>query len=345
MPISRSHPPTAALTVAAALSLSILALAVAASPAQAKPTPAGVRVVTGDGKTLADVVQFTDTTAVPTSPRARCFFGGVGGSGGPATVEGPNALGVVADAARSRRRLRPLLVTDEFSFGLGVCGFGGARADAGHFWNVRVNHRGLQVGGDQFRLRPGDEVLWALTPNPTCEPAPPYTCEPGPPELELRAPASAAPGEPFAVRVLEWSDAGERTPSAGVVVTGASAPTDASGVATVTLERTRKLFAHRDGAIAAAELSVCVADLVSGCPGVRGRVLLGSGAAESIRGTPGGDRIKPGAGDDRVRARGGADLIRTRRGGRDRIDCGPGDDIVIADARDLVAGDCELVRR
>ena len=342
MPITRSRSPFA---VPACLALATAIFVLTASAAMGKPTRAEVRVVTGDGKTLVDVVQYTDTTRVPTSPRARCFFGGTGGSGKPATVEGPNALGIVADAARSRKRLKPLLITDEFSFGLGICGFGGARADAGHYWNVRVNHRGLQVGGDQYRLGRGDKVLWALIENPTCDPNPPYTCEPGPSELELRAPARATPGNPFAVRVFEWSDSGRRTPAEGVEVTGASGPTDADGRTAVTLAGTRKLFARRAGAISASERAVCVAAPISRCPRVRGRILVGSGKAERIRGSIGGDRIKPRGGRDKVIARAGADLIRARGGGRDRINCGRGFDRVIADRRDVVTRNCERVRR
>jgi RTX calcium-binding nonapeptide repeat (4 copies) len=339
MPITRSLPAAAAC---AALLSALLALAPAA---QAKPTRADLRVVTGDGKTLVDFTQFTDTTKVPTSPKARCFFGGVGGSGESATVQGPTPLGAVADAARNRKRLLPLLITDEFSFGLGICGIGGANADDSRFWNVRVNHIALQVGGDQVQLDRGDEVLWSLIPNPVCEPDPPYTCQPGPPELQLKAPARAEPGRPFTVRVFEWSDSGKRTIAQGASVTGADAPTDANGRTTVTLARTRKLGARREGSIVASDLGVCIAEPIGRCPRLRGRILVGSGQAESIRGTPGGDRIKPGAGDDRVNARGGADLIRARGGGRDRVRCGPGRDTVVADRHDLLLGGCEVVRR
>ncbi len=339
MPITRSR-----LTATACTAL-FAALCGLAPAAQSKPTRADLRVVTGDGKTLVDVTQFTDTTRVPTSPQARCFFGGAGGSGQPATVEGPTPLGTVADAARNRKRLRPLLITDEFSFGLGVCGIGGANADDSHFWNVRVNHVALQVGGDQFTLDPGDQVLGSLVPNPVCESTPPYSCQPGPPELRVRAPARAEPGRPFAVRVFEWSDSGKRSAAVGATVTGAAAPTDAQGETTVILTTTRKLTARRAGAIASAEQAVCVAEPVTRCPRLRGRILVGSGDAESIRGTRGGDRIKPGAGDDEVNSRGGADLIRARGGGRDRIGCGPGKDTVVADRHDVLLGGCEIVRR
>jgi hypothetical protein len=340
MPITRSRPLAAALVCVGA----VVTLVIGAGPAVAGK-PAQLRVVSGDGKTFADARVYTGTTRVPTSRRANCFFGGVGGSGNPATVQGPNALGVVADGARLLPRLRPLLVTDEFSFGLGVCGIGGARGNANRFWSVRVNRRALQVGGDQVRLRPGDRVLWALIPNPVCEPDPPFNCDPGPPELELRAPARARRGDQFAVRVLQWSDTGQRSVAPGVTVNGAAAPTDANGVTQVSLARTRKLVATRSGAIASAPVGVCVAETVSACPRVRGRILAGSPRADTIRGTPGGDRIKGGGGRDRIKARGGSDLIRVRRGGRDRVNCGPGRDRVIADRRDRVARNCERVRR
>jgi hypothetical protein len=338
MPITRSRPSFAVGCALVAISLLTCASAGAS-------TRADLRVVTGDGKTLTDVTQFTGTTRVPTSPQARCFFGGVGGSGQPATVEGPTPLGAVADAARNRKRLRPLLITDEFSFGLGVCGIGGARPDDSHFWNVRVNHVALQVGGDQFELDPRDRVLWALIPYPTCDPNPPYTCDPGPPELELRAPARAAPGQPFTVRVWRWSDAGNRSAAVGATVTGAGAPTDAEGRTTVVLTRTQKLVASRAGAIASGERAVCVAEPVTRCPRLRGRILIGSGDPDTIRGALGGDRIRPGAGRDKVNARAGSDLIRARRGARDRIRCGAGTDTVIADRRDVILGGCERVRR
>ena len=87
MPITRSRLTT--IPLAAIASATASAALLVASAAEAKPTHADLRVVTGDGKTLVDVTQFTDTTRIPTSPKARCFFGGVGGSGQPATVEGP----------------------------------------------------------------------------------------------------------------------------------------------------------------------------------------------------------------------------------------------------------------
>jgi hypothetical protein len=82
--------------------------------------------------------------------------------------------------------------------------------------------------------------------------------------------------------------------------------------------------------------------------------LAGRAGDDCIRGGAGNDRIRGGAGDDAIRAgRGdddtragrGDDVIRVARGGRDRVACGPGDDLVIArQAKDRVSADCETVR-
>ncbi|MSO41444.1 MAG: hypothetical protein EXQ70_06050 [Solirubrobacterales bacterium] len=327
------------------LMLTALVCLTGASAAQAKTIGAQVRVLTGGGKTLADVRQQTDTTKVPTSPQARCFFGGVGGTGEPFTTEGPNALGIVADASRGLKRLRPLAITDEFSFGLGVCGFGGFDADAAHFWSVRVNHEALQVGGDQFQLQGGDRVLWALIQAPNCEPTPPYTCDPGPPELEIKAPARALPGDEFGVKVFEWSDTGHRTPAEGVQITGAAGPTASTGVAQVSLAASGKLSAMRTGALAASPLPVCVKSPLAACDAARGRLVLGSQQPDVVTGADGADQIKPGGGADRVNAKGGDDVINVRGGGTDRVKCGGGSDKVRADKSDKIARDCERVSR
>ena len=66
-------------------------------------------------------------------------------------------------------------------FGLGVCGIGGFVAQGSAFWYTKVNHAGLQVGGSQFTIHAGDQVLWYLSPN-----------FPPPPELVLNCAGEAA---------------------------------------------------------------------------------------------------------------------------------------------------------
>ncbi|HEX6701213.1 MAG TPA: hypothetical protein VF101_10825 [Gaiellaceae bacterium] len=58
-----------------------------------------------------------------------------------------------------------------------------------------------------------------------------------------------------------------------------------------------------------------------------------------------GDVLVGGAGRDRIDGGPGPDLIRVRDGERDVVRCGLGSDRVLADARDVVARDCEEVSR
>jgi TolB protein len=66
---------------------------------------------------------------------------------------------------------------------------------------------------------------------------------------------------------------------------------------------------------------------------------------DRICGRQGADRIYPGKGKDIVAAGAGNDVIFARDPNADRISCGPGQDLVMTDAKDRVARDCERVRR
>lgn len=318
-----------------ACAVSFLFCGALAASAQAGTVPANLRVVTDTGKVLADVRQYTDTTAVPTSPQALCFIGGVGGSGKPATVFGPTALGSVADAAQSVPALNPILVTDEFSFGLGICGFGGvsAKSDFSNFWEVRVDHKVSSLSGDKAQVSSGDDVLWSLVPatfdpmfNPISEP-----------ELSLQAPARTTPGAPVTATVLEYSPAGFLRPAVGASVTGAASETDAQGHVQMSLAATATLTATRAGAIPSRSIGVCVKAKLKRCAPKRGLPIFGSELADKVGGTLGNDTIK---------ARGGDDGISVRGRGRDKVQCGAGRDTVKADATDRVdKASCEQIDR
>ena len=252
-------------------------------------------------------------------------------------VQGATAIGLAVDASDSIPALNPILVTDEFSFGLGVCGFGGVSSTADNFWQVRVNHFATQVGADQTILGGGDDVLWALVPAPVCDFNPPYTCQPTEPELSLDAPPRAQPGVPFTVRVTEYSDTGVPSAAVGAAVTGASQPTDASGATSVTLGSRSPIVASRSGSIPSQQLDVCVNAIPKKCPGGRGMPIFGSEREDAIGGTSGPDTIK---------ARGDDDTVRVRGGGTDTVDCGAGSDLVRADRSDKVDKvSCEDVLR
>ncbi len=244
------------LVAACALAL-VLSLSIAAS-ALAKGVSADLRVVGKGGKILSEQTLSTGTTKIETSPKANCFGKGTGGSGKSVTVKGATALGLLGQAAQSTGSLRPLLVTDAFDFGLGICGVGGSKVSGKASWYLKVNHRAATVGGELVKLHPGDEVLWDLAPS-----------YPYPNELALEAPASATAGTPFQVHVFSYDEKGKRRPVSGATVSGASGPTGPDGSATVTLADTSPGYealhaTHgKDIPAPAAVLPVCVGGI---CP-------------------------------------------------------------------------------
>jgi hypothetical protein len=239
---------TAACALAFVLVLSVAAVAVA------KGTRADLRVVGGGGKILAEETLQTGTTTIPTSKKATCLGKGSGGSGKGVQVKGATALGLLSQGAKSTSALKPLLVTDHFldEFGLGLCGIGGFTAGGKNSWYLKVNHKNPELGGDSVKLKAGDEVLWALASYPY------------PNELSLVAPSEATAGAPFEVTVYSYNDKGKRKPAAGVTVSGAAAPTNAEGHATVTLTGPSTLAATHGKDIPSNRVAVCVG---GACPG------------------------------------------------------------------------------
>ena len=245
------------LAAACALALVIVLPASALAGAKEGGVPANLRVLTTSGKVLAEETLRTGTTSIPTSPKAICFGQGTGGSGKPATIKGATALGLLAQAAKSDSALRPLLISDHFSFGLALCGVGGNVAKGEGSWYLTVNHVNPEVGGEAAKLHPGDEVVWYLAAS-----------YPYPKELALSAPAKAQAGKPFGVRVFSYDEKGKRRPAAGVTVSGASGPTDSGGRATVTLSKPALLIARHGGEIPSNREAVCVGGR---CPSGSGR--------------------------------------------------------------------------
>jgi hypothetical protein len=316
--------PTAKLTGLGAACLACLAVAILAASTRAATVTAHLRVVNTAGVTLADQSQVTGDVTIKTDPGATCF-GPPGGSGNNVNLPGPSALGIVKDAADTNAALRPLSVTDQFSFGLGVCGIGGFtfRQTDTASWYLKVNHANPNVGGDQYLLKAGDEVLWYLTPG-----------FPYPNELQLIAPAQAQDGVPFTVTVYSYDDAGQRSPVAGALVTGADLPTDANGTTTVELTHSVTLQALHGADIPSNQAIVCVLTSRNTCGALRNRI-IGTKRKDRIRGTKMPDLVK---------ARGGDDRINTRGGLPDIVNCGRGRDKAIIGPNDLVRH-CEKVVR
>jgi hypothetical protein len=237
------------LAAVCALAIS-LTLAFAAG-ASAKGFSADLRVVGTGGKVLAEKTVATATTSVKTSPKATCFGPGSGGSGDSVALKGATAMGLLARASKLVAALRPLLISDHFDFGLALCGIGSSVAKGSASWYLKINHEALEVGGEVAKIRPGDEVLWALVKTE----APDYEY---PDDLALTAPDSVKAGQSFTVRVWAYDGKGKRTPQAGAKVTGADKPTGADGRTTVTLTRPARLIARTAGEIPSAREPVCV---------------------------------------------------------------------------------------
>jgi hypothetical protein len=232
--------------LAAACALAFVLVLSTAAVAAAKGPVADLRVVNSAGKVLTEDSLAARSASVRTSPKATCFGAGTGGSGKPVTVTGPTALGLLILAARSTPPLRPLLISDSFSFGLALCGIGGFSATSKLSWYLKVNHENPELGGEAVKVRSGDEVLWALAPFPY------------PDELSLVAPDRVSPGKPFKVRVFSYDDGGGRSPAAGATVPGATAPTGADGRTTVVLTKPRRLIARHGKDIPSNRETVCV---------------------------------------------------------------------------------------
>jgi hypothetical protein len=239
------------LVAVCALALS-LTIAFAAG-AVAKGPLAELRVVGSGGKVLAEKPVPMADVSVKTSPKATCFGPGSGGSGDAVQLKGNTAMGLLASGAKMVAALRPLLVSDSFDFGLALCGIGlsVAKAGAGTSWYLKVNHKALEVGGEVAKIKPGDEVLWALVKTE----APDYAY---PDDLALTAPDSVKAGMQFTVRVVAYDGKGKATPVAGAKVAGASAATGADGRTQVTLSKPARLIARASGEIPSAVEPVCV---------------------------------------------------------------------------------------
>ena len=324
----------------ALLALTLAALAAAVAPAgagAADDVVAELRVVAPGSELEPGASYVTNTEKIKTDPKAKCFFGGEGGSGETVTLAGPTAMGLLETGGDVNDALDPLSVTDEFGFGLGLCAIGDVEAGENDYWSLTVDHQAAQVGGDQFELSDGDTVLWSLTRFPP------------PNELELRAPPGATPGTRD-VSVFEWDcssgSACTESPAEGATVTGGDSPalTNAAGIASVPMASTGHydLQATLTGRLDSNHSRVCVSGEAGACPAQSDPV------GRTIYGRKAGDEFAATDGWDVIRARGGGDEIDITRGGADRVNCGGGADKVFVskgDDDDGIADNCEKVKR
>lgn len=231
---------------AAACALALIVVFSTVAAAVAKGPLVDLRVVGKGGKLLAEKAASAGPVSVKTSPKADCFGPGTGGSGDSVTVKAPTAMSALVGASKSTATLRPLLITDAFDFGLGLCGVGGQEGTKTLSWLFKVNHVAPELGGDSVKVKSGDEVLWALAPFPY------------PDELWLQAPRNVEAGRPFGVKVFAYDAKGKRKPAAGVTVSGASEPTGKDGTTTAVLQKPRRLIARNGEDIPSNREVVCV---------------------------------------------------------------------------------------
>ena len=335
--------PTVVSRALLALTLAIVAASIGpAGAGAADDVVAELRVVAPGSELEPGASYVTNTERIKTDPKAKCFIDGEGGSGEAVRLPGPTAMGALKTAGDVNRDLSPLSVTDEFGFGLGLCGIGDVRATTEDFWSLTVNHQAAQVGGDQLTLHDGDTVLWNLTQFPP------------PNELELRAPPGAAPGT-REVTVVEWTCSTDfpppdpvctESPAVGATVNGggSAATTNASGIASVPMASAGEyhLQATLAGRLDSNTAHVCVSAAKGACPAPSDPV------GRTIYGRKSGDAFRASDGWDVIRARGGPDEIDISDGGADRVNCGREIDKVFlypGDGNDDIAGNCEKVKR
>lgn len=123
-----------------------------------------------------------------------------------------------------------------------VDGFGSdVSPDAATMWGYAVNYTTAGVGGCEFQLAPGSDVLWAAN----------YAS----PLLKLSGPTSANAGSPVLFNVVDGTTG---LPVQGVSV--GSAATDANGNATLNfpVAGLQSLKADKTGAVRSAAFSLCV---------------------------------------------------------------------------------------
>lgn len=209
------------------------------SPAQASGVKVHVRVVTFSGQILIDRTVRTGTVTVATSSRATCLGGTP--SDGSKKIEGPTALGALHTATRLPEARQPLLISNAFDFGLGLCGVGKSAASGEQWWELTHNHKPSMLGGEGTKLKAGDKVLWFLSKT--------YNL-PSPDELSLVAPKSTNRNGWARVRVLAYNDAGNRRPVAGATLNiKGTSPTNAAGYTQIRLSKMTRVVARASGYI------------------------------------------------------------------------------------------------
>jgi hypothetical protein len=221
--------------------LVVLTGALALAPAAyAAPTKVKVRVE-GATKTLFEGAVTTDAHPVDggdgSGPHT-CD----GTNGGASTTPGPTATGALDDATKLGNLTWSGSFDPSFSDFV-VSKIGPDASSSSQFWGVAVQWNSLQVGGCQFKVSPGEEVLWA------------YDLFNKKHILRLSGPKRARSGKRFTVKVV---DGQTNKPVAGAKVGGKK--TNSGGVARLRVSRlgTKRLKATEPTSVRSNQLAVKV---------------------------------------------------------------------------------------
>ena len=216
------------------------ALALVPTGAQAAPTKVKVRVE-GATKTIFEGAVTTDVHPVDGGDGSGAHTCD-GTNGGASAVPGPTATGALDDAAKLGNFSWAGSFDPSFS-DFDVSKIGPDASTLTQFWGVAVQGQQLQVGGCQFKVSPGEEVLWAFDLFSKKH------------ILELSGPRRAHAGKPFSVKVVDGQDG---TPVSGARVGGKK--TNAKGIAKLRYRRigTKPLKARRADSLRSNQLRVKV---------------------------------------------------------------------------------------
>lgn len=219
--------------------LAVLTAALAWAPAYAAPVKVKLRVE-GAAKTIFEGRVTTDVhpvTADESGPH-KCD----GTNGGASETPGPTATGALDDGSQAAGFSWRGSWSDSFEDFV-VERIGPDRSTSSQFWGVAVNREPLEVGGCQYKVASGDEVLWA------------YDMFSKQYILGLSGPRSVRAGSRFRVTVVD-GPTGDRV--AGARVGGRT--TNSRGVAVLRLRRpgVRRLKADHADAVRSNALRVRV---------------------------------------------------------------------------------------
>jgi hypothetical protein len=97
------------------------------------------------------------------------------------------------------------------------------------YWGIWVNNRYSTKGACEIKLKPADQILFAVDSVKKHEHP-----------LGITAPATATTGKPFTLKAVSYSDQGKATPRPGVSFIGIKGKTDKQGKLTVTVLSSKK---------------------------------------------------------------------------------------------------------